>query len=977
MVEPSQAGPKTRALIASPHRCRGPPPPVATGKASLLHYFSSSPSVRTDSGSVGSSSPARAGPSRANSLPHANATSSLLGRGKPADESTPRVPLRATQSLGSLEAARRDAPHPPVVASTSCSSGAPPQVPRQLAINGARRSPRLRLTPTAEESEEDYRPPRNFVKAELLTPRRNPPRLAARNSSPAPSPTAAAFPAPRSPRASESMRKGKEKAVETDSDAELATHVKMEKRGSVDPLNLCTPSPAKRTRQRAPKKIFSFTVDENGRDVLDLTLSSPSAASIATLSSDSDSEIIVVRSRRPSRAPSTASKQPTSPTRRIKEEPTPSRSRSSAASRSPQKTLRRTQAIAEALEAISNPSGSVAGSVQRSGGSGAPAAVFGGSRAGSATPTRAGLGIQARTRTELSAPFTPTKSDRTAASTPSVSVTLASISPPRFGEQERIVSEPSTPSRSHAAAASTSANALGICNHQASGSEGAKGPHTAEHSAADHHVSPAAHRTPTAPSFTKSLSKLTNSAVRRLSAGKPANTGTSESMFVRSPSGSPLSSLAPTPVRQDSAPENHPQASPSRSHVPIKRMSSFEIIIDLPRSASMSKKPKLDRGGSGAMANAARPKSPASAIPKTAKKDGKDRSEWDALMDADSDADEADGEASEAENSPSPVKTRKAESAGPKRASRAAASRSSEADSSSDEDELATFLSRARARREAGETLAPTSATSPAAATVPTTVSPPSPGTSMRRSGRARRETDHYTPGGSSKPAAASSRPAANGGRKALPSLFVGQQELRDGRDTFNKMMRARKKEQETGHTTEWYDKWKRVLQGDAEGMVCRFSWHVGTEGVLLTSLCAGQSDDDEDQTREGVSHEVSALAQVQPGDAAGLAAVFAEGSDDELEPPKAIQAAAKTKAEAAGKLIDEERAREVAQLDGGVEALIERQERTVWQSAQPRIRSLETLSATMEGEGWLGRMASLLKGNFLSQDTHNADPRC
>jgi hypothetical protein len=711
-----------------------------------------------------------------------------------------------------------------VVASASSSSGAPPQVPGQLAISGARRSPRLRLTPTAEESEEDYRPPRSFVKAESLTPRRNPPRLAARNSSPAPSPTAAAFTAPRSPRASESMRKDKEKAVETGSDAELATHVKMEKRGSVDPLNLCTPSPAKRARQRAPKKIFSFTIDEKGRDVLDLTLSSPSAASMATLSSDSDSEVIVVTSRRPSRAPSTASKQSTSPTRRIKEEVTPSRSRSSAASRSPQKTLRKTQAIAEALQAISSESGSVAGPVQRSGDP----------RSGSATPTRAGLGIQTRTTIGPFAPFTPTKSAHTTASTPSVSVTLASISPPRFGEQERIVSEPSTPSRSHAAGAPTSMNALGICNHQASGSEGAKGPHLPEHSEADHHVSPAAHRTPTASTPTKSLAKLTNSAVRRLSAGKPAKIGASDSIFVRSPSGSPLSSLAPTPVRQDSAPENHPQASPSRSRVPIKRMSSFEIIIDLPRSASMSKKPKLDRGGSGATANAARSKSPASGLPTTAKKDDKDRSEWDALMDAESDADEADGEASEAENSPSPIKTRKAESAGPKRASRAAAaSSSSEGDSSSDEDELATFLSRARARREAGETLAPTSATSPAAATVPTTVSPPSPATSMRRSNRARRETDHYTPGVSSKPAAASARPTANGSKKALPSLFVGQKELRDGRDTFNKMMRARKKEQELGHTTAWYDKWKRVLQGDEEGMVRCFSWHGGTVEVV------------------------------------------------------------------------------------------------------------------------------------------------
>lgn len=803
--------------------CRGPPPPVATGEASLLHYFSSSPSVRTDSASVGSSSPARAGPSRAISLPHGNASSSSLGRSKTASASTPRAPLRATQSLGSLEAAMRDArPPPPVVASTSFFSGAPPRVPHSLGTNGARRSPRLRLTPTAEESEDDYRPPRDLVKAESLTPRRNPLRVAARTS-PAPSPVSAAFPAPRSPRDPESERKGKARAMDSTSDADLALHVKKEKRGSVDPLNLCTPSPAKRARQRPPKRIFSFTVDEKGRDVLDLTLSSPSATSMATLSSDSDSEVIVVRSRRSSRAQPTTSKQPASPTRRIKEESTPSRSRSSAASRSPQKTLRRTQAIAEALQAISSPSGSLASPMQKTGDPGAPTAVFGGSRAGSATPTRAGLGIHARTMVEPFAPFTPTKSARTAASTPSISVTLASISPPQFGEQERIVSEPSTSSRSQAAAAPTSTTALGICNHQASGSEGMKGPHLAEQFAADRLVSPAEVRTPTAHSPAKSPAKLTNSAVRRLSAGNPAATGTSESIFVRSPSGSPLSSLAPTPVRQGSGPDNRPQASPSRRHVPIKRMSSFELLIDMPRTTSMSEKPKLDRGGSGNTANAARPKSSPSSLPTIAKKGDKDRSEWDALMDAESDADEADGEASEGENSPSPVKTRKAARTGGKRGSRAAASSSSEADSSSDDDELATFLSRARARREAGETLAPTSATSPAAATVPTTVSPPSPGTSMRRSSRARRETDHYTPGGSSKPAAPSARPAANGSKKALPSLFIGQQELRDGRDTFNKMMRARQNEQETGHTTAWYDKWKRVLQGDAEGMVRRF----------------------------------------------------------------------------------------------------------------------------------------------------------
>lgn len=104
-------------------------------------------------------------------------------------------------------------------------------------------------------------------------------------------------------------------------------------------------------------------------------------------------------------------------------------------------------------------------------------------------------------------------------------------------------------------------------------------------------------------------------------------------------------------------------------------------------------------------------------------------------------------------------------------------------------------------------------------------------------------------------------------------------------------------------------------------------------------------------------------MVQVQAEDAAGLEAAFAAGSDDELEPPKAIQAAAKINAEAAGKLIGEERARAVAQQWEEAETLKELQDRTVWRSQPAHIRSLEMVSAEMQGEEWLGRMASLLRG--------------
>ncbi|GAA5880169.1 hypothetical protein JCM3774_006072 [Rhodotorula dairenensis] len=928
-----------------------PPPPVATGKGSLLHYFSSSPSVRT--GSV-SSSPARAGPSRANSLPHADATGSSTSRGKSGDQATPRAPLRATQSLGSLEVALRSStagdeaavPRRGSIASTNSSSGVGALPQRLETAAGAHwRSPRLRLTPTVEESEEEPQG-RAAVKAESPTPRRNPPRAASRNSLPALSPLRLAFAAtPHRSRNGGSAVKGKGKAPEIYmSDSDLETHVKQEKCGSPGPLSLCTPSPAKRARRPKPKKIFAFTIDEQGRDVLDLTSSSPSVASVATLSSDSDSEVIVVSSRRPSRTPTAAPKQPISPTRRMEQERAALLSRPGAMSTSPRKTPRRTQAIAPvshavpSQNAVSSPDGRSPWTL-RSNGDPAPSMAATGASQGSATPTGSRGCTHAQSAGDALSPFAPRSTTGTVVPTPADSVTLASISPPQLDAQQLVGSEPSMPSRPlPAATLPASLSALGIYQYQTA----ADGEET-EHARS---IQEPGRHSPTALSPTKSVPRLTQSAVRQLSVDAPATkAGGPESMFIRSPSGSPLSSLAPTPKRPTSPKPYRAQASPSRiaaSTKPTKRLHSFELVIKVPRSASASKKPKLNHGGSNVLV----PKPSTSGRSAAAKSLKQNRSEWDALMEEESDAGEADGEASEREASPSPAKARKTAPAARQQVSSEAESMESGDDSDSDdEEELATFLERARARREAGAALTSTTGTSPSAATVPTTVSPPTPETSTRRSKRALHENEPHLPGRFAK-SAASPRQSRAGSKKA-PSLFTGQQhETRDGRDAFNRMMRERKKQEEKGHTTAWYDKWKRALQRDGD-----------EDGI---------SDDGEEQTPEAAGQEPAAWAQVQAEeDAAGLEAAFAAGSDDELEPPKAIQAAAKTKAKVVGKLLDEERAREAARQRDEADASKELRDRTVWRSGPIYVRSLESVAAEMQGEEWLSRTASLLQASI------------
>lgn len=806
-----------RLLLGVNLRIRGPPPPVATGKASLLHYFSSSPSVRADSVSS-SSSPARARPSRANSLPHADAGSSI-GRSKSVDQATPRAPLRATQSLGSLEATLHGSmagdgaavPRRITASSSSSSSGALPQR-LGMAAGAHRRSPRLRLTPTVEESEEEQRRQAS-VKAESPTPRRNPPRSTSRRSSPALSPIPANFAAdPERPRVpgSASTGKGKGKAPEIFmSDSDLETHVKKENRGGTGLLSLCTPSPAKRARRYKPKRILAFTIDEQGRDVLDLTSSSPSAASIATLSSDSDSEIIVVPSRRPSRTPTTAPNQPLSPIRRMKQDV--SLPRSGVGSTSPQKTPRRTQAIATERGATPNLNGTSPWSL-RSNGAPAPFIPANGTGQESATPTRSGVGDRVHDAEDGLSPIPPRSTAGTVPPSTAVSATLASISPSQLGTQEFVAPEPSTPLRPPASTMPASSLARRTHDRPAAAGEGRYGSGC---------LPQAGVPLPTASVPSTSLSRLTDSAVRRLSAHVPVGSGVSGSMFVRSPSGSPLSSLAPTPNRPASPTPYRAQASPSRTAVSTKRVHSFELIIDLPRPASTSKKLKLDRGGSNAKAKVPGRKVPTSVRSARTKAPDRDRSEWDALMEERSNAEEADGEDSEREASPSPAKARKSEPKNLGPASSEAESVESGDDSNSDEEELATFLNRARARREAGATLTSANGTSPSAATVLTTVSPPAPATSTRRSNRARPESDHSAPARGAKPAGS---PRRAGAGKNAPSLFTGQPETRDGRDTFNRMMRDRKKEQEKGHTTEWYDKWKRALQrdGDDDVMVCR-----------------------------------------------------------------------------------------------------------------------------------------------------------
>lgn len=781
---------------------RGPPPPIATGKASLLHYFSSSPSVRTDASTPTSSSPAPAGPSRANSAPQAavdNTADSTDKIASSSNQQTPRAPLRPTQSLGSLEstsvatAARVFGGAPVASTSRVKLAASPSRLVAPASTSSARRSPRKKLTPTTEASEDEYEPTER-VRAESVTPRRNPPRAAAQASSPILPPLSPSRPVPRSPRAPLGDKsKGKERSVDApDSDVELV-RIKVEsspkgKDGRV--LSLLSPSPTKRPRRR-PKKIFSFTTDEQGRTVLDLTTSSPSVSSASAFSDDSDDEVIVVGVKRSSVRPSTTPQQKIN----IKQEMLDASMSPTKAPRTPRRSLT-IVAGSEQDDVQRDLARADSEAVRVAGESNAT------HLAPRTTPTRPSP--KAATGAADQAHGTPLDSQGSATYTPSVSITLASDSPRTSGQ---IAAQPQpgplTPTRASAQSASDSA-----IRGRAATDSSAQMFYDAPCTTPRAKPSTNEFQTPSSGNGTNGQ-PVTHSAIRRLTpTGKtPSHPESSDSRYIRSPSGSPLSSLAPTPRRPTSRNNAVGTGSPSRPAASTgKRTHTFELVVDLPRSGASSKKAKL-----AGKTNQKRP--PATAPGKQPPKRNTERSEWDAYMDGDTASGQSADDESEREGSPSPAKRRRTRPASPRPVAVTPREPSSESSGSDSEfEELQSFLGRARTRREAGETLLPVGATSPSVATAATTVSPPTDGAEegVRRSHRARQETDHYVPGAGQR-AKAKPAPAA----KTAPGLFGGKNAAPSSSDGFDKLMRERNIKERKGHTVEWYAKWENELRRD------------------------------------------------------------------------------------------------------------------------------------------------------------------
>ncbi|BGP32910.1 hypothetical protein JCM10296v2_004695 [Rhodotorula toruloides] len=932
--------------------------PPATGKASLLFYFSSSPAVKSDGGTPATSSPICTGmgqlPARA--VGGGEARSSGSG-GKGGGKG--KAPLRGTQSLSSIEKGtqkeERFVAGPSRAARTSSASLASSSGTSLAAPSTStapRRSPR-RLTPADEEGENEARSsakmPGAFVKSESLTPRRNP----SRQCSITPSRQIDLTASPSDKSAMLTKVKKERRTIEiSDSESEGRTRVGLLAGASV--------SPQKRSRGSASIRKYKVMRDEFGRDVMDLTVSSPSASS-SVLDDSDDSEIVVVtRPKTASRTGSTTPRAGPSGAQAlgVKWEPTasasPAKSSSLASSARP----------AAPLASSSKQNSGVFSPLKKTAEELVPPPVSPVRKSAPSTPKKATSALPTTPRPLRSGSKSlpnvfeddrgdsGTRSSPRRTGTPAVSVTAASSSSPslrarpddspRRGLPESpnlrlLRSSPRPEMRSNPSDSSLST----IMPSQPSTPH--RGSASAVHSPAQANTDANAVAGP---------SNLTSPALRRLAdldeRDAPRTPGGGPS-YVRDPTGSPLSSLAPTPKRSLSRAATWTNGSTTKPRSPRKH--NFELIIETKpvpgsRTASLKKITPVARGKGKGKAVAA-PKFKKNEVRKA--RDGL-TSEWDAFMHDASSSEGSDDDSDDREGSPSPAKSRKTPRRGRKEASdsgSSSSSSSSESEAESEDDELADFLNRAKARREAGETLASTVDTSPFAATDPTTVSPDPLADEPRRSSREKRETDHYSPSNCAKPVASSSTKTAKA-KKVTNSLGLMDDTTKRSVLQFDRIMKDRAAREKKGHTDEWYAKWKTELGREKEV----------------------ESDDDfdtgSDTSTTSDLEPPSALGGAKPLDVSLVTSALAEDSDEDLPAPGALAAATEKKAAAMESLLNEETEREKQEREAMVESEEQLDLRTFWRPS--KMWSIDQLKKDeYGGDGWRGQIAQALRGIFTS----------
>ncbi|KPV77779.1 uncharacterized protein RHOBADRAFT_51590 [Rhodotorula graminis WP1] len=461
---------------------------------------------------------------------------------------------------------------------------------------------------------------------------------------------------------------------------------------------------------------------------------------------------------------------------------------------------------------------------------------------------------------------------------------------------------------------------------------------------------------------TASSSKLTASALRavppRTPQHPPQRTGP---QLIRTPSGSPLSSLAPTPQKPRFT--HASTATGSGTGTSRRKGQPFEIVIPPIRRRAQSTRARSLAAPSAASASAsvsasARRKALSRTAPPGERGTGHARewtrrqerdaatSEWDAFVNEDEGSSGSDGEEGEGAGSPSPAKKarRDMEDAVEGRSSSSSSSSSaSDAGDDSDADDFAALLAAARAKREAnvvaGIVDAPSASNVTSPHTAKTTVSPPlvkgmhDDDDERRHSSRARRQPDRYstsTAASAATPARASASTSKQGSGVPVPaSLNLIRTTGLD--EKVRRIVAEREAKDKKGRGAEWLEAWGRELdKGDDD---------------------AGLDDDDLDNRSDD---------SLPPLDTSLVSRALKHGDDtDDDDLPAPSRAAASKRAQAVERVLLEERGAERLRAGRG-ETVEEMERRRVLPTRETRMPQLET--GEWQGEGWRGKVAQALK---------------
>ncbi|GAA5911669.1 hypothetical protein JCM8208_002203 [Rhodotorula glutinis] len=1028
-MAPQPPAPPAASTSSKPRPGGRPVVVPVQGRGSLLSYFSSSPQLgraaRAATGAPPSSSPA---PARA-PAPASTAASTTAG---PSSSRKPRDPLRTTHSLSALQSGPSSLQDSSRHRATRSTSVAVVAAARPASASSAAAPPRPAQPSMASTSSDAL-----LVKRENTSPAK---RRSSRIGSATPVP------------ATDLKGKGKGKATPATAAGRARKTIVIpdsssegEGGSSLAKEVLARSSPRKRVRsttaaatlsslhqqqQRKPKrKKYHWTRGSNGRDELDLTVtSSPSVAStLGNSDSDADSEIIVVPAshalkgklgatdalRRTDsltpRASTSAATKPKPPigSPLVKREslssaglgPSPSPVKpklppglaldggaSTSSMRLPKAVRARTAAADRESERMPPPPSparaSTTGSRAESGTPATPArrATAGAARESvgrSGASAAASSGAGARESAAAGSPSHKRVRSLSQSSSASRVVVVEVPSPARSvrggggpsaasGVRSPIASSSSTTTSSRPLAPEPAASAMSPHRHTPATSTStprriAKLPSARSTSGGG--ASPSTASTPTAAPDAAS-SKLTASALRGVPPRTPQHASQRTGPFlVRTPSGSPLSSLAPTPQK----PRFTHASATTGTGTSRRKGQPFEIVIPPSRRRADSARARslaAPAAASASVSASARRKALTGTAPPGERGTGPARewtrrhereaatSEWDAFVNEGEGASSGDEEG-EGAGTPSPAKkvrlgkkeAVKGEASGDESGSGSSSSSSSssasDVEDDSDAEDFAALLAAARAKREAnvaaGIVVAPSGSTATSPYTAKTTVSPPldkgihDDDDDRRRSSRARRQTDRY----STSTAASAATPTTSAGMSKqgsgarVASLNLIRTTGLD--DKVRRIVAEREAKDKKGRGAEWLAAWGRELD-------------EGDDGAEL--------DDDDLDARSDDS-----LPRL---DTSLVSHALHHGDDtDDDDLPAPTRAAASKRAQAVERLLLEERGAERQRIGRG-ETVEEREHRRVWPMKETRVSRLET--DTWEGEGWRGKVAQALK---------------